>query len=821
MLKHFFLSSILLCSNTFLFAQSQDSPTSSELLQQIKKLNTLGTVLYIAAHPDDENTRLLAYLANEKNYRTAYLSLTRGGGGQNLVGKEQGPALGVLRTQELLAARKIDKAEQYFSEAVDFGYSKTPEETFSFWNKEKILSNVVYVIRKLKPDVIICRFPTTGEGGHGHHTASAILALEAFDAAADPKRFPEQLKEVKIWKSKRLFWNTYKFSSTNTTAPDQLQIDVGGYNSLIGKSYGEIASESRSCHKSQGFGVAKQRGSNIEYFKLLKGDSVSTDLFDGISTSWNRFSNCSEIQKSLDVCFKEFDAESPQTSVPLLTSIYQQILALDEKQDELKYWKEQKLGELKKLLLHCAGIWLEASASDYRGVPGEAISITTQIINRNTTLAQLNSISYFQQSDTLCNLTLPKNTLFTFKHKKTLSSTLAYSSPYWLNKTKSEKYSGEAEKLANTIVSFNLNLAGLNLIIEQQLVYKHTDPVKGEVYRPFEIVPPVTVNMSDNAFVFLNGDTKTILFTIKSNTPKLKGKLEIKCSEGWQSSIKNPDFYIENLGDEMLVEATVSGSKNSKEGNLQAQIQYGTNLYNQSIQRIEYDHIPHQFILSAAEAKLVNCAIQTNTLKIAYIEGAGDAIPEALKQIGLEVTTLNDELLSKQNLSEYDCLITGVRAYNSNKRLSLYHSKLMEFVKSGGNLIVQYNTNNNLGSIKTSIGPYPFTISRDRVTDENSIVKFLNPKHPAFTTPNTITEKDFENWVQERGIYFATEVDEHYFSFLGMNDLGEKEKTGSLIIAPFGKGNFVYTGLSFFRQLPAGVPGAYRLFINLLNLPKN
>lgn len=813
----------------YISQQAQNnSLNSAEIVQGLNKLNTVGSVLYVAAHPDDENTRLLGYLANEKKLRTGYLSLTRGDGGQNLIGKEQSELLGLIRTQELLAARRTDGAEQFFTRANDFGFSKNPEETFSIWNKDSILADVVLTIRRFKPDVIICRFPTTGEGGHGHHTASAILAVEAFDAAADPKRFPEQLKFVQVWQAKRIFWNTFNFGTTNTTAPDQLKMDVGVYNPLLGKSYGEIAADSRSCHKSQGFGSAKQRGSNIEYFKLLKGDQVSTDLFEGINTSWTKFKGQEKIQTLIDNCIKKFNPQTPEKSITDLVLIYKQLQSLNDNDDNQRYWKQQKLKEAEKLLLACSGLWLEASVADYIGIAGQDIAITTQIVNRNKSDVKLNSIIYLQ-SDTTTALSLKSNELYTFKRKEKLSSSLAFSNPYWLNQkheigiytVTNSALIGKPENESTTKVNFNITIQDLNLTVERDLVYKYTDPVKGEVYRPFEILPPATVNIPEKVFVFIDASPKTISITVKANAANTNGKLELKGSEGWNITIKNPEFKLVNKGDEAIIEAIVTANKTAKDGKLEASITINNVTYNKSIKRIEYDHIPYQFILSDAEAGLVNIDLNKTGLNIGYIAGAGDDVPASLKQIGYNVTMLTDELLSNENLSKYNAIVSGVRAYNTNDRLQVHYTKLMEYVKNGGNLIVQYNTNNRIGPVKANIGPYPFTISRDRVTNEKAEMKFINEKHSALNFPNQITQKDFDNWIQERGIYFATEIDKQYETIFSINDPNEKPSDGSLIIGKYGKGNFVYTGLVFFRELPAGIPGAYRLFVNLLSLPEN
>ncbi|MBN8697236.1 MAG: PIG-L family deacetylase [Bacteroidetes bacterium] len=814
-----------------LIAQAPVSKGASEVFHHLKKLNTLGSVLYIAAHPDDENTRLLSYLANEKRFRTAYLSLTRGDGGQNLIGKEQAELLGLIRTQELLAARRVDGAEQFFTRANDFGYSKNPEETFSFWNKDSVLYDVVMAIRKFKPDVIICRFPTTGEGGHGHHTASAILALEAFEAAADPSKFPDQLKYTEIWQAKRILWNTFNFGTTNTTAPDQIKLDVGVYNSLLGKGYGEIAAESRSMHKSQGFGSAKQRGSTIEYFKLLKGEALKSDLFEGINTTWNRIKETATIQKTIDAIIKSFDTEFPEKSISALTDLYKLIAAMPDKDSYTQYWKKIKLKEIEQLILWCSGLFVEATSADYIAIPGEDINITAQIVNRNNSNVKLKRVSFLNQSDTLPAIPLKQNELYTFKRKEKLSGSISYSNPYWLNymhssgsyTVKDISLIGKPENDGIAKVVFEIIINDLTFLIERNIVYKSTDPVKGEVYRPLEILPPVTINFSEKVIVYTHSPKKVIHLTLtaKANKANVSGKLKLNIPTGWVANIDTPSFVVNNKGDEVVLNVELVADQKVESTVVSAEVEVEGKLYSNSIKRIEYDHIPYQFILSEAEIKLVNADIKKGDLNIGYIPGAGDDVAACLKQIGYNVTILTDDLLLNEDLSKYSAIVTGVRAYNTNDRLQVHYNKLMEYIKAGGNLVVQYNTNNRIGPVVAKISPYPLTISRDRVTDELANVSFVNKGHPALNFPNVITNADFDNWIQERGIYFANELDKAYQPILEMNDPNEKITNGSLIIAPYGKGNFVYTGLAFFRELPAGVPGAYRLFVNLLSLPKN
>ncbi|TSJ42040.1 PIG-L family deacetylase [Fluviicola chungangensis] len=828
MTKQFTLALTLLLGQNII-AQTSPELNSAEILLGIKKLNTVGSVLYIAAHPDDENTRLLGYLAKEKNFRTGYLSLTRGDGGQNLIGKEQGESLGLIRTQELLAARRTDGAEQFFTRANDFGFSKNPEETFTIWNKDSILKDVVLAIRRFKPDVIICRFPTTGEGGHGHHTASAILALEAFDLAADPTKFPEQLKEVEVWKTKRIFWNTFNFGGTNTTSEDQLKIDVGTYNPLLGISYGEVAANSRSMHKSQGFGSAKQRGESMEYFKFLKGEAAEKDVFEGVNSSWKRLPSGTDIEGLISACISHFDPQHPEGSLPALESIYSKIKQLDETNPNVRYWKNQKLTACQELILQCAGLWMESYVSDYSAVPGSEISISNQIIARNTGNVKLNSLTFLGQTDKATDLQLSKNKLETIEQKENLSKSSPYSTPYWLAEphtvgmytVKNPVLIGTPENKPAKSVVYHLTIDGIDFHVERGLVFKSTDPVKGEVYRPFEILPPATINITDQVVVFSAMTPKEVSFTVKANQSNIKGTVKVAVPTGWKIEIKNPEVNLVKKGDEQLVKAILTPEKNGKDGQLRASVSINGSDYSKSITRVEYDHIPYQFFLSDAEAKIVFLDLKKTASKIAYIPGAGDNVVACLTQIGYDVTLLTDELLAKEDLSVYKSIVTGVRAYNTNDRLPVYYDKLMAYVEQGGNLIVQYNTNNRIAPMETKIGPYPFTISRDRVTDDNAPVTFTNPEHPVLHTPNTITPKDFEGWVQERGIYFATELDPHYETVFSMQDPNEKPSKGSLIIAKHGKGNFVYTGLVFFRELPAGIPGAYRLFVNLLSLPQN
>lgn len=808
---------LLICG--VLQAQPPRSYTSSEILLQLKKLNTVGSVLYIAAHPDDENTRLIAYLANEKCLRTGYLSLTRGDGGQNLIGPEQGVELGVIRTQELLAARRIDGGEQFFTRAYDFGYSKTPEETFKKWNKDSVLSDVVWVIRNFRPDIIITRFATDGSGGHGHHTASAILAEEAFDAAGDPKRFPEQLQHVDVWQPRRLFYNaTNRFRDPNADMSAFIKLDVGGYNPLLGKSYGEIAAESRSMHKSQGFGSAKQRGEYFEYFKPIKGDTARLkDVFEGMDFTWKRVKGGDKIGKMIEKIIKEYKVQNPLHSLSALTELKNEIGLLNAS----KY----NYSLLRKIYPTVCGLYSEATAS----APYYSINDSFRITVQQLPAASVN--------------TLKRDTVVRFIDKTT--------SNYWLETPVSNNLFSVSDKryllmgeqhLVSYLKEYNPNR---NTIIQknEHVQYKWVDPEKGELYRPVVITPPIMINLPEDVSVFGEPTQKQIKVIVKAGKDSISGTLCFTSPEKINSMVivseskANPqfalakltsfnisplsyDFHLDKKGQEKEFIFTINAPIESTITPLMFFVRINGEEYSKGIKEIKYDHIPIQTLFPEAEIKLIRLDVKRKLKRIGYIPGAGDEVQACLTQLGYEVTTLTDEKLAAENLNQYEAIITGVRAYNTNDKLPSFKQKLMDYVANGGNLIVQYNTNSWAGPLSSDIGPYKFKITRERITDEEAKVNVEIPNHPVLNTPNKITEKDFEGWIQERSIYHAGEWDSNYVAPLSMADPGEKNNKGALIIAKHGKGHFVYSGLVFFRQLPAGVPGAYRLLVNMIELGK-
>ncbi len=808
-----------------IYPQPNKVMSASEIKLALKKLNVLGSVLYIGAHPDDENTAFLTYCSSEKLLRTGYLSLTRGDGGQNLIGDEQAELLGVIRTEELLQARKKDGAEQFFTRAIDFGYTKSPEETFKFWDKEKILSDVVWVIRKFKPDVIVTRFPTTGEGRHGQHTASAIIALEAFRLAGDPGAFPEQFKYVKPWQPKRIYWNgwTPAFNQMEISADTLISVNLGSYNPLLGKSYTEISEESRSMHKSQGFGFEAWRGNYYNHFLFMDGNKASTNLFDNIDISWSRINGTDKISTLLKEAEHNFDEENPSAIIPLLANAYSIINELDD-----NYWLQVKSRELIQIIKSCAGFWVEAIVNEKVYTPGDKVKVSTAIVNRSSLNFLLEGVHLtYQLNDSLLNHELQTGEIISLEKEIQIPENVKITQPHWLK----EKSGGnifiiEDQLMRDLPVSppplmahFRVSIDSSKFIFTTPVLNRERVPTKGEVYYPVSIAAPVTVNFESNLYLFPSNEQREVRLIIKNLKENSSGKLSLTAPAGWKIEPSEIEFELEGKNDEKQFIINVTPPMEVDEADIQAELTVDNKTYRNSFVTIDYDHIPLQTVFPPSVAKLVRLNdIQKLVNTIGYIEGSGDKIPYLLEELGFEVVYLKDEDLSNGNLFANDVIIAGIRAYNTNKRMNIYQDKLMEYVYNGGTYLVQYNT---LGKRYAEPGPYEFKISRDRVTEEDAKVKLLNASHSLLNFPNRITAKDFNGWIQERGLYFPDEWDDKYEPILEMNDLGESPKQGSVLYTEYGKGVFIYTGLSFFRELPAGVPGAYHLFINMISAGKN
>jgi LmbE family N-acetylglucosaminyl deacetylase len=816
---------------------AQAGPTeldSAQIQLALRKLGVVGSVLYIGAHPDDENTNLLAYLANHALLRTAYLSLTRGDGGQNLIGAEQGAELGVIRTQELLAARRIDGAEQFFTRARDFGYSKTPEETLRIWGKDAVLADVVWVIRRFRPDIIITRFSPELADTHGHHTASAQLAVEAFRAAATPTRFPEQLGQgVRPWQAQRLLWNRSSWSiKPGEDLSKFLSLDVGKYNPLLGLSYGEMAADSRSMHKSQGFGVARARGPIVEYFKLLdqapSSPSLAGSVLGGIDFSWSRIKDSSEVARLVERAARQFVPATPHKIIPIL-------LQLDKALDFIPdaYWRTHKEDQVRELVLACAGLFIEATAADFRAVPGETVDVTATAINRSPAEFALREI---RLPDSVIPMRIGSLASFEVKRAIRVPNTAALTTPYWLVappepglfRVEDPTLVGMPEAPAPLAVEFVLVSPISTLTVKRPITFKWTDPVAGECYRPLEVTPPILVRPASTMLVLPNGEPRTLGVRLTAVAAPISGSLRPEIPAGWSVAPTSAPFELAAKGDEKEILFHIQPSPKMGQ-QVYARVvlhfvaEVGGGRFSLGQIRIEHAHIPMQTILANADVQLSAFPLERKGTRIGYLPGPGDEIPASLRQAGYMVTVISDPVLadaaasqSAAAFADFDAVVTGVRAFNSNARVRAAYRALLAYVQSGGTLVVQYNTNNRLSPLHTPIGPFPFEIGHERVTDEDAPVTFTSPAHSILNYPNKITEHDFQGWLQERGLYFASNWDARYQTMVSMSDPGEPALPGGILVARYGKGTFIYTGLAFFRQLPAGVPGAFRLFANLL-----
>ncbi len=833
-MKHFwvFLFITAVCS-TNSFAQRPEKLTSAELFHEVQKLNFLGTALFVAAHPDDENTSLISYLSNNKKARTVYLSMTRGDGGQNLIGSELAELLGVLRTQELLAARHMDGGEQRFTRAIDFGFSKHPNETLKIWDKEKVLADVVWAIRNIKPDVIINRFNHRTPGTtHGHHTSSAILSMEAFDLANNPNVYSDQLQWTTPWQPKRIFYNTswWQYGSREKFAEadksNMVKLDVGTYYPELGLSNNEIAAMARSQHLCQGFGRLTDRGTSDEYIELLKGDMPKEDdLFDGINTTWSRVKGGDAVGDILYKVEKNFDFQNPSKHIAELVKAYQLLQKVED-----DHWKTLKSEELKNIIQAAAGLYLEASSADASATPGGKVTLNIETINRSSPSVTLQEIEIVGANVKLTpNKVLGDNERENFDLSFTVPENILYTSPYWLNEpgtlgtytVKEQGLIGKPETPSAFKAIFKLVIDGVEIPFEKDVVHRYSRPDKGELYEPFAILPEVTSKIDEKVLIFANADTKEIQVKIRAGKNDVSGTVVLNHPSGWTVSPQSIPFSIAQKGEEISVLFNVTPPNTGSEGKIEPKITIGNKVYDKELIEIDYDHIPKQSVLLPSEAKVVRMDIKKSGEHIAYIMGAGDNVPESLEQIGYQVHMVDPNDIQEGSLDKYDAVVVGIRAYNVVETLKFKQPVLFDYVERGGTMIVQYNTAGRWSNQFENIAPYDVTLSRDRVTDENAEVKILAPNNSLVNFPNPISKKDFDGWVQERGLYFPSKWSSEFTPILSMKDDGETDKQGSLIVAPYGEGHYIYTGLSFFRELPVGVSGAYKLFANMLSVGKD
>jgi LmbE family N-acetylglucosaminyl deacetylase len=834
--NRFILSPVFLCALLLSPVQAQRNISGEVAIRQsLQGLDKLGSVMMIAAHPDDENTALLAYFSRGLHMRTAYLSLTRGEGGQNLIGSEQGDELGIIRTQELLAARKIDGAEQFFTRAIDFGFSKTAEETFTKWPREKVLGDVVWNIRRFRPDVIVLRFSGTPRDGHGQHQVSAIIGREAFSVAADPAKYPEQLQWVQPWQAKRLMWNTFAFTAEQqkeeAAIKDKLAVDLGEYSPELGYSYSQIAGMSRSQHRSQGMGAPEPKGSTKNYLVTIAGDRATKDVFEGIDTSWSRLAGGAPIGALIEKARDGFTGLHAETLLPVLVEARAKMLAV---KDPLA---ARKLHEIDETIALIAGLSADAAADKYAVTPGASLKISVTALARVPLQATLDGVRLtgmegVPQLD-IAPATLVYNQPSLYSLTVPVPPKEPYSQPYWLVEPKDgamyrvpdPRMIGNPENPPVLEAHFRVKISGTEIEISRPVEYRYVDHIYGEQLRPLAIVPPVGVELPVQALVFGSVAPRKIDILVKANIGKASGKVDLEAPAGWHIEPAARHFDLNAVDEQILASFTVTPPSADAQGELRAVATVGERQISSSTEVIAYSHIPVQTLFPPSDAKLVRASIITLAKNIGYIVGAGDEVPSALKQIGCEVTFLSADDLVRSDLSRYDAIVTGVRAFNTRPDLRANYQRLFDYAQGGGTVVVQYNVleGGPFGgnpALLDHVGPYPIKVSRDRVTVEDAPVTFPNPQNPVLHSPNEITGRDFEGWVQERGLYFANEWDPKYQSVLETHDPGEQPMPGGMLYTKYGKGVYIFSAYSWFRELPAGVPGAFRIFANMLSASK-
>ncbi len=819
--------------------QGAEPPMGASILQQLRSLANTGSVLYVAAHPDDENTQVITYLARGRGYRTAYLSLTRGDGGQNLLGPQLGDALGVARTLELLAARRVDGGRQYFTRARDFGYSKNAEETLSVWDRRQVLGDIVRVIREFRPDVIITRFSPKPAPTHGHHTASAVLAVEAFRLAADPAAFPEQLRELRPWQARRIFHNVGQgvtvanppaggaVAGSPANVPDGpgvVKVEVGGRDPVSGESFASIAASSRAMHKTQGFGVGSppvNEGSRIEPFVLLDGDPATRDLFDGVDTTWNRVSSGAEIARSIGEAIASFHPQDSAASLPALLAIRRRLAALSA--DPMV---SDKRAQLDRIIQACVGLEVGTVVDRAEVVPGESVKLRHTVVVRSSVPVRWTAMRYLNAQRAINPaVELRPSQPAVREASQMVPVTTPPSQPYWLRTegtpglfhVDDPSLIGRAEDPPTFPLEYVFDVGGQTLTITGE-PRPAADPAQPALQRRLEVIAPVSLRFLAGVRLFAPGAARPVTVELTAARARAAGTVQLAASAGWTVTPASQPFRLAAPGEHARFTFIVTAPAQLGSAPLGASVEIKGRRFDQERVEVRYDHLPLEILQPPARARAVALEVATRGRHVGYLPGAGDDVAAALEQMGYEITSLTGADLTPDRLSRLDAVVIGIRAFNVRTDLVEHLPALFAYVEAGGTVVAQYNTLDGLP--EGWLAPFQLRLSRDRVTDEHAPVTILAPDHPVLTTPNRITAADFEGWVQERGLYFPSQWDERFTTVLASGDPGEKSLTSGLLVARLGKGYFVYTCLAWFRQLPEAVPGAYRLFANLVSLGK-
>ena len=789
------------------------------LVQLLKRLNTTASVLMIGAHPDDEDTALLAYLARGENARTAYLSLSRGDGGQNIIGPELGEALGVIRTEELLQARRLDGAEQFFTRAYDFGFSKTLDEAKQKWDEKVILCDTVRVIRNFRPLVVVSQFSGTPADGHGQHQFAGYISPLAVKAAADPAQCTDA----------GAAWQVKKFYVRHRgTGEPTLRINTGKYDPLLGRSYFEIAMEARSQHKSQEQGVLELRGDQFSALKLAGSDTKEFSIFDGLDLATAISSTVATIDS-----LNQFDLSKPEGLVSNLIKGYLASSEADSSASRRQF---------AEAIMLAAGIQIDALADRETVVAGENLFIAAKAYTPFPNLAKVKSLQ-LKAPDGWKVVTAQPPTANTpgFVTREvaisaayfdvSLPANAPVTAPYWLGDDRQGGlYQWNRDADAHTLpvqkqplrLVAAIDVTGREIVIERPIEFRFADDVRGEIRRNVDVVPKVTIEMDQSMMIVPYSEkpqTKQISMTVTNHSRSLvRGNVSLNFNTPVELrySASSKAFELKRTGEKTAITFDVTIPAKIKPGSYQiyGQAMIGEALATSTMRTIAYPHIQTHRFYRRAEVDVKVVDLKTSRAKIGYITGSGDRVADAIRQMGFSVETIAESELASGNLAKYDTIVVGIRAYQVRPDVVANNQRLLDYARNGGTLIVQYQLPSYapLAPYATQMGP--------RVVDENAAVNIFDPKHPVFTFPNKITAADFEGWVQERNLYNFTNFGPEYTGLLESHDAGEAENKGGLVIAKLGKGNYIYCSYSMFRQLPAGVPGAYRLFVNLVSLPK-
>jgi len=814
------------------------------LSQALLRLDVIGSVLHTGAHPDDENSALLAWLARGGGVRTAYLSATRGEGGVNLVGSELFEALGVIRTEELFGARRLDHAEQFFTPNYEFGFSKSAQDTFTKWPHDQVLGDFVRVIRYFRPEIIISRFTGTPRDGHGHHQVAGIITQEAFKAAADPGLFPEYGRP---WQAKKLYLNV---TGNEQNPPAGLVINVGEYDPALGRSYSQIASEGRSLHRSQAQGGAQESGPRQTRLQLVQKTVAVADnapLFEG---SLYKLPDLAQLDPTIagDVAELERRVTSIRAKVNLIRPFdispdlaaalrLLQQTKTKSPNEHVRFLLQRKESDFQEALRLATGLVADVLASDDTVAPGQEFNLTISVTNggphhvSNLRLHTNLPPGWTQTSDGSSG-SLEPGQRFDQKYKITVSGSPDFTQPYWLRQPRQGDRFVWPPATAGMLpidetllpTDIELDYEGATIVMDKPAEFRRVDRMLGEQRTLLKSVPAVSVGLSPEiAIVPLKGKRrKEFTVNLENESPAgTRGEVSLILPSGWTALPESQSVNLSQQGEKASLRFLVSIPGVEGDYSIDAVLRSGNQEFKTGYAAIAYPHIETRHVFSRAQAKVEVLDVATTVSSVGYIDGTGDGIPEALRQLGVNVTMLSPSDIATADLAKYPTIVVGVRAYAVRDDLRAYSRRLMEYVSNGGTLLVQYNRANEVGGVQ--IAPYPLTIpntnqnNQERVTHEDAPVRILDPKSPVLNLPNKITESDFEDWVDERGTFFSRSWDSHYVTPLDTADPGEPGRAGGLVIAKYGKGTYIYTGYSFFRQLPAGVKGAYRLFANLVS----